>query len=66
MGNFAGTVKVSVKLSITGAHQFVGVSNAEERNATGAVTAVRCGTIRRERITLEPLAPRCQSITPPQ
>jgi hypothetical protein len=66
MGNFAGTVKVRVKLTITGTNQFVGVSNAEERNAAGVVTAVRCGTIRGARITVEPLAPQCQSITPPQ
>jgi len=66
MGNFAGTVKVRVKLTITGANEFVGVSNAEERNAAGVVTAIRCGTIRGARITVEPLAPQCQNITPPQ
>ncbi|MGH9843348.1 MAG: hypothetical protein ACREEM_31800 [Blastocatellia bacterium] len=66
MGNFAGTVKVRVKLNVTGANEFVGVSNAEERNAAGVVTANRCATIRGARITVEPLAPQCQSITPPQ
>jgi hypothetical protein len=66
MGNFAGTVKVRVKLSITGANEFTGVSNAEERNAAGVVTAIRCGTIRGARIAVEPLAPQCQSIAPPQ
>ncbi len=66
MGNFAGTVKVRVKLAITGANGFVGVSNAEERNAAGVVTANRCGTIRGARIAVEPLVPQCQSITPPQ
>ena len=66
MGNFAGTVKVRVKLATTGANEFVGVSNAEERNAAGVVTANRCATIRAARITVEPLAPQCQSITPPQ
>jgi hypothetical protein len=66
MGNFAGTVKVRVKLTMTGKDEFVGVSNAEERNAAGEVIAIRCGTIRGERITVEPLAPLCQSVTPPQ
>ncbi len=51
---------------ITGANEFAGVSNAEERNAAGAITASRCGTIRGERITVGQLAPQCQSITPPQ
>jgi hypothetical protein len=66
MGNFAGTVKIRVRLAVTGANEFIGVSNAEERNAAGVVTANRCGTIRAERITVEPLAPQCQNITPPQ
>jgi hypothetical protein len=66
MGNFAGTVKVRVRLAVTGANEFIGVSNAEERNAAGVVTATRCATIRGARITVEPLAPQCQSITPPQ
>jgi hypothetical protein len=66
MGNFAGTVKVRVKLTVTDKDEFVGVSNAEERNAAGAVTAIRCGTVRGARIKVEPLAPQCQSITPPQ
>ncbi len=66
MGNFAGTVKVRVKLNVTGANEFVGVANGEERNAAGVVTSNRCVTIRGARITVEPLAPQCQSITPPQ
>jgi len=66
MGNFAGTVKVRVKLDVTDKDEFVGVSNAEERNAAGVVTAIRCGTVRGARITVEPLAPQCQNITPPQ
>jgi hypothetical protein len=66
MGNFAGTVKVRVKLTVTDKDEFVGVSNAEERNAAGVVTAIRCGTVRGARIKVEPLAPQCQSITPPQ
>jgi len=66
MGNFAGTVKIRVKLIVTGANEWVGVSSAEERNAAGVVTAIRCGTVRGARIKVEPLAPQCQSITPPQ
>jgi hypothetical protein len=66
LGNFAGTVKVRVKLAITGANEFVGVSNAEQRNADGVVTDIRCGTIRGVRIKVEPLAEQCQSISPPQ
>jgi len=66
MGNFAGTVKVRVKLTVTDKDEFVGVSNAEERNEDGVVTAIRCGTVRGARIKVEPLAPQCQSITPPQ
>jgi hypothetical protein len=66
MGNFAGTVKIRVKLTIKGKDEFVGVSNAEERNAAGVVTAIRCGTIKGARIKVEPLAEQCQNITPPQ
>jgi len=66
MGNFAGTVKIRVKLTVTGANEYVGVANGEDRNAAGVVTANRCSTIRGARITVEPLAPQCQSITPPQ
>ncbi|MCI0389558.1 MAG: hypothetical protein MOB07_12465 [Acidobacteria bacterium] len=66
MGNFAGTVKGRVKLTVTDKDEFVGVSNVEERNAAGVVTAIRCGTVRGARIKVEPLAPQCQSITPPQ
>ena len=66
MGNFAGTAKVRVKLTVTDKDEFVGVSNLEERNAAGVVTAIRCGTVRGARIKVEPLAPQCQSITPPQ
>ena len=66
MGNFAGTAKVRVKLTVTDKDEFVGVSNLEERNAAGIVTAIRCGTVRGARIKVEPLAPQCQIITPPQ
>jgi hypothetical protein len=66
MGNFAGTAKVRVKLTVTDKDEFVGVSNLEERSAAGVVTAIRCGTIRGARIKVEPLAPQCQNVTPPQ
>jgi hypothetical protein len=66
MGNFAGTVKIRVKLTVTGANEWVGVSSAEERNAPGALVTIRCGTVRATRITVEPLPQQCQSITPPQ
>jgi hypothetical protein len=66
MGNFAGTAKVRVKLTVTDKDEFVGVSNLEERNAAGVVIAIRCSTVRGARIKVEPLAPQCQSITPPQ
>jgi hypothetical protein len=66
MGNFAGTVKIRVKLTVTGANEWVGVSSAEERNAAGGLVTVRCGTVRATRITVEPLPQQCQSITPPQ
>jgi hypothetical protein len=66
MGNFAGTVKIRVKLAVTSANEFVGVSSAEERNAAGVLVVTRCGTVRAARITVEPLPPQCQSITPPQ
>jgi len=61
-----GTVTIRTRINITGADDFVGVSNAEERDATGALVSNRCGTLRGERITIEPLAPQCQGITPPQ
>jgi hypothetical protein len=66
MGNFAGTVKIRVKLTVTGANEWVGVSSAEERNAAGGLVTIRCGTVRAARITVEPLPQQCQSITPPQ
>jgi hypothetical protein len=66
MGNFAGTFKGRAKVTITGANTFVGVSNAEQRNAAGEIVVSGCSTMRTERITVEPLAPQYQSITPPQ
>jgi hypothetical protein len=65
-GEPGGTVVIRVRLTITGADDLVGVSNAEERDAAGNLVSNRCGTIRGERITVEPLAPQCQDIVPPQ
>ena len=66
MGAFAGTIKVRVRLTITGKDTLVGVANGEQRDAAGNLVFNRCTTIRGERIKVEPLAPQCQSITPPQ
>lgn len=66
MGGFAGTIKVRVRLTITGKDTLVGVSNGEQRNVAGELVFNRCATIRGERIKIEPLAPQCQSIVPPQ
>jgi hypothetical protein len=66
MGVFVGTSKVRVKATVTGKDTFVGVANAEDRDAAGNVVAARCATVRGDRIKVEPLAPQCQSITPPQ
>jgi hypothetical protein len=63
MGNFQGTVTVRVKLTLIGKDEFVGVSNGETRDAAGNSTSNRCGTVRGQRITIEPLAPQCQSIS---
>jgi len=65
-GNFAGTLTVRVKLSVTGKDQFVGVSNGEQRDAAGNLVFNACGTLRGQRIKVEPLPLQCQSITPPQ
>jgi hypothetical protein len=65
-GEPGGTVTIRVRVTITGADDFVGVSNAEERDAAGNLVSNRCGTVRGERITIEPLAPQCQNIVPPQ
>jgi len=66
MGNFAGTLTVRVKLTMTGKDTFVGVANGESRDAAGNLVFNRCTTVRGERIKVEPLPPQCQSITPPQ
>ncbi len=66
VGNFAGTLTVRVRLTVTGKDTFVGVANGENRDAAGNLVFNRCTTVRGERIKVEPLAPQCQSITPPQ
>jgi hypothetical protein len=66
VGNPAGTARFRVTLNVTGKDQFVGVSNGEQRNAAGNVVFSGCGTVRGERIKLEPLSAQCQSIIPPQ
>jgi hypothetical protein len=66
MGNFLGTLTSRRKFTVIGKDQFVGVANSEFRDAAGNITAVRCATSRGERIKIEPLAPQCESIPPPQ
>lgn len=65
-GVFAGTLIVLARVTIVGKDEFVGVSNGESRDAAGNVIFSRCGTIRGRRITVEPLAPQCEDITPPR
>ncbi len=66
MGNFTGTFKGRGKVTVNGKNEFVGVTNAEQRNAAGEIVLNGCSTIRAERIIVEPLAERCQSLTLPQ
>jgi len=66
VGAFAGTLTIRVKLTLIGKDEFVGVSNGESRDAAGNLVFNRCGTIRAQRIKIEPLAPQCQSIPLPQ
>ena len=65
-GNFTGTIKVRKRIIVTGKDEYVGVSNREESNAAGGLISSRCATVKAQRIRVEPLAPQCQSITPPQ
>lgn len=66
-GNFLGTGKINTKLTLTGKDGFVGVGSREFRDPAGNIADItRCATIKAERIKIEPLAPQCQSITPPQ
>ena len=66
MGNFTGTVKIRVRLTVTRRDTFVGVSNGEFHDAAGNITQSRCATVRGARIKVEPLPDQCQGITPPQ
>jgi hypothetical protein len=66
VGEPSGTFIVRARVTITGDNEFIGVSNGEERDASGNVISSRCGTLRGDRITIEPLAPQCQNIVPPQ
>jgi len=59
-GNFAGTIKIRVRLTMIGREEFVGSSNGEWRDADGNLIFNRCGTVRGERIQIEPLAQHCQ------
>jgi hypothetical protein len=65
-GIFVGTLKVRATITLIGKDEFVGVSNGESRDAAGNVIFDRCGTIRGERIKIEPLARQCQSVTLPK
>jgi len=66
MGNFLGTLTVRQRISITGQDEYVGVGNAETRDAFGVIVSSRCSTLRGVRVKVEPLAVQCQSIVPPQ
>lgn len=65
-GSFQGTLKARFKITLIGRDKFVGVDNAELRDATGNLVFSRCNTIRGERIKIEPISEQCQGITPPQ
>jgi hypothetical protein len=66
-GNFLGTGKINTRLTLTGKDEFVGVGSREFRDPAGNIAdIIRCATLKAERIKLAPLAPQCQSITPPQ
>lgn len=65
-GQFAGTLRVRVRLRLIGNDEFVGVSNVELSDAAGKVILSGCGTVRGQRIKVEPLPEACQNIVPPQ
>lgn len=65
-GNFQGTLKARFKITLTGRDEFIGVDNAELRDAAGNLVFSRCNTIRGQRIRIEPLPAQCQGIIPPQ
>jgi hypothetical protein len=67
LGNFLGTGKIITRITLIGKDVFVGVGSREFRDPAGNLAdIIRCSTLRAERIKIEPLAPQCQSITPPQ
>jgi hypothetical protein len=66
LGTFLGTLKVRNRLTLTGPDTFIGINNAELRDAAGNLLLSGCNTLRGERIKIEPLAPQCDSIIPPQ
>lgn len=63
-GNFAGTLTVRARIIVTGTNEFVGIGNGEQRDAVGNLVFNRCSRIKGARITVEPLAPQCQSLNP--
>ena len=63
-GTFTGTLKVRVRLSMISTEEFVGSSNGESRDANGNLIFNRCGTVRGERIQIEPLAAHCRANAP--
>lgn len=66
MGNFAGTLTVRTRTTLTGRDTFVGVANGEFRDAAGNITRSLCTTFRATRLKVEPLPEQCQSIQPPE
>lgn len=66
MGNFAGTLTVRTRTTVTGRDTYVGVANGEFRDAVGNITRSACTTFRATRLKVEPLPQQCQGITPPQ
>ena len=61
-----GTLKLRTRFTLISKDEYVGVSNAEFRDAAGNITRNGCGTFRGERIKIEQLPSQCQNITPPQ
>ena len=66
LGNFAGTLKLRIRTTLIGEDLFIGVANAEQRDAAGNLVFNRCATIRGNRFKIESLSPQCQNIVPPQ
>jgi hypothetical protein len=65
-GVFVGTLKVRNKITLTGPDTFIGVNNAELRDANGNLLFSACNTLRGERIQIEPLPAQCDAIIAPQ